>query len=210
MRPIRWTSPSLEVSPESRNYREIQTWFEFSNAVSISVVDILANLSSNNMMQELRDWGNRYKTSWFRVAVALVGVLIRSISEPDGGADHAITVAFGGRPAGMENSVGQFANALPIRVPLADILSSKSPTFEALVKSVSKEVSTAKKHDRLSYLDVADAYRALGLPAPRAQVAITLSPKLSHEECSVYPVEGPYDLFFCFLEAEKSVSLGVS
>ena len=27
-------------------------------------------------MQELRDWGNRYETSWFRAAVTLVGVLL--------------------------------------------------------------------------------------------------------------------------------------
>lgn len=42
VRPIKWAShSSLE---ERKNYREIETWFEFSNAVSISVVDIPANL----------------------------------------------------------------------------------------------------------------------------------------------------------------------
>jgi hypothetical protein len=46
VRPIKWASPSLalEVSPEKKNYRESETWFEFSNAVSICVVDIPANV----------------------------------------------------------------------------------------------------------------------------------------------------------------------
>ncbi|KAF9528634.1 amino acid adenylation domain protein [Crepidotus variabilis] len=189
VRPIKWTkSPSLD---NGKNYREIQTWFELPNT-------------------ELREWGNRYKTSWFRVAVALIGVLIRSVSEPEGGADQAVTVAFGGRPGGMENSVGQFANALPMRVPLAEVLNSKAPTtFDTLVKLVGKEVSAAKKYDRLSFLDVTDAHREAGSQIPPSQVAITLSPKLSRPECSLYPVEGPYDLFFCFLEGETSVTLGV-
>ena len=132
------------------------------------------------------------------------------MAEPDGGADHAVTVAFGGRPAGMEETVGQFANAVPIRIALSEILASKQPTFEALVNLVSKEVSTAKKHDRLSYLDISNAHRKLGLQVPPAQAAITISPKLSRKECALYPVEGPYDIFFCFLEGDDGVSLGVS
>jgi len=132
------------------------------------------------------------------------------MAEPDGGADHAVTVAFGGRPAGMEETVGQFANAVPIRVALSEVFASKQPSFEALVNLVSTEVSTAKKHDRLSYLDISNAHRKLGLQVPPAQVAITLSPKLSRKECALYPVEGPYDIFFCFLEGDDGVSLGVS
>lgn len=132
------------------------------------------------------------------------------MAEPDGGADHAVTVAFGGRPSGMEDTVGQFANAVPIRIALSEVLGSKPPSFEALVDLVSREVSTAKKHDRLSYLDISNAHRKLGLQVPPAQVAITLSPKLSRKECTLYPVEGPYDIFFCFLEDDDGVSLGVS
>lgn len=132
------------------------------------------------------------------------------MAEPDGGADHAVTVAFGGRPAGMEETVGQFANAVPIRIALSEVFASKQPSFEALVNLVSKEVSTAKKHDRLSYLDISNAHRKLGLQVPPAQVAITLSPKLSRKECTLYPVEGPYDIFFCFLEGDDGVALGVS
>ncbi|KAF9522313.1 hypothetical protein CPB83DRAFT_887614 [Crepidotus variabilis] len=189
VRPIKWIKPtSLD---DNKDYREIQTWFEFPNT-------------------ELCDWGNRYQTSWFRVAVGLVGVLIRSLSEPNEGADQAVTIAFGGRPGALENTVGHFANTVPIRIPLADILSSQTPpTFEELVRLISTEISNAKKYDRLSYLDISEAHREAGLRVPPSQVAITFSPKPSHSECSLYPVEGPYDLFFCFLEGEASVKLGV-
>ncbi|KIK03064.1 hypothetical protein K443DRAFT_95740 [Laccaria amethystina LaAM-08-1] len=191
VRTIKWKGTSaVQQHPNAKNYREIEDWFSFSNA-------------------ELRTWGNRYRASWFRVAVALVGVLVRSIAEPDGGADHSVTVAFGGRPAGMEDTVGQFANAVPIRIALSEVLASGPPSFEALVNLVSKEVSTAKKHDRLSYLDISNAHRKLGLQVSPAQVAITISPKLSRKECTLYPVEGPYDIFFCFLEGDDGVSLGV-
>jgi len=58
-------------------------------------------------------------------------------------------------------------------------------------------------------MDIHKFAREEGFHVPRSQVAITLSPKLSRPECSLYPVEGNWDLFFCFLEAEDSVSLGV-
>ncbi|KDR67250.1 hypothetical protein GALMADRAFT_130449 [Galerina marginata CBS 339.88] len=190
VRPIKWKDVSArKYSAEKNYYREIDTWFTFSNA-------------------ELRDWGNRYQTSWFRVAIALIGVLVRSIAIPDGISDHAITIAFGGRPAEMKNTVGQFANAVPIRIPLIDVICSQSPTFEALVRLISKEVSTAKNHDQFSYLDLTEACSELGLQVPSTQVAITQSPKLARPECTLYPVEGSYDLFFCFSEGEETVSLG--
>lgn len=161
-------------------------------------------------LQELGNWGNRYQTSWFRVAVSLLGVLMRSTAEPDGGADHAVMIAFAGRPTEMANSVGQFANAVPIRIPLASVFTSKSPTFSELVRLVSKAISSGKRYERFSYPDVVTAHREIGLQIVPPQVAITFSPKLLRPESSLYPVEGEYDLFFCFIEGEESVSLGVS
>jgi hypothetical protein len=164
--------------------------------------------------QDLGAWGNRFKTSWFRVAVATIGLLIRINSEPDHGSDQNVWVAFGGRPTGFENVLGHFANALPIRIPYSDLLQNATPgaplRFEDLVRLVSKQVSTAKKHERMAIMDISKATNRMGTFVNKAQVAITLSPKLSRGDASLYPVEGPYDLFFCFLEAETSVSLGVS
>lgn len=141
-----------------------------------------------------------------------MGVLAASRAEPKHGSDHTVTIAFGGRPAGMDNSIGHFANAMPIRIGMTEALSSGSNgklSFDSLVKLVSKEISAAKKHERFSYLNLARAQNQAGLEVPRAQVAVTLSPKLSRSECCLYPVEGPYDLFFCFLEGADGVSLGV-
>ncbi|KAJ7203596.1 amino acid adenylation domain protein, partial [Mycena pura] len=194
-----WLEQSKSVSPitwkpvpqaaQSKNYREIETWFNFSK-------------------DELAGWSTRYRTSWFRVAVVVVGLLVRMCAEPTC-QDHAITVAFSGRPDDMSRSIGHFANALPLRIPLTQVLCSQKPTFDALLRLVSAAVSTAKKHERFSFLDLSHANHVSGLQTPRSQVAITLSPQLSRPECSLYPVEGPYDLFFCFLEAKDSVSLGV-
>lgn len=102
---------------------------------------------------------------------------------------------------------------MPIRIPMTEALKSNSNGtlyFDTLVKLVSKEISAAKKHERFSYLNLSRAQNQDGQEVPRAQVAVTLSPKLSRSECCLYPVEGPYDLFFCFLEGEDGVSLGVS
>ncbi|KAJ6577997.1 hypothetical protein B0H19DRAFT_1253292 [Mycena capillaripes] len=167
---IQWRD--VPPAPDSKNYREIESWFNFSKT-------------------ELATWSARYRTSWFRVA------------------DHAVTVAFSGRPDGMSRTVGHFANALPIQIPLTQVLCSQTPTFDALLRLISSSVSAAKKHDRFSFPDLSHSLNASGLPTAPSQVAITLSPELSRPECSLYPVEGPYDLFFCFLEAKDDVSLGV-
>ncbi|KAF7351469.1 Polyketide synthetase [Mycena sanguinolenta] len=185
--PVQWKeSPQ---APGSVNYREIENWFQFSKG-------------------ELQGWSARFKTSWFRVAVALIGLLVRLSSEPTP-EDHALLVAFAGRPEGMDKLVGHFTNALPIRIPLTQILRSETPTYDALVQLVSKAVSTAKKHDQFSFVDLRDSLRKGSLQKPQFQVAITLSPQLAGPNCSLYPVEGACDLFFCFLEDRDGVSLGV-
>ena len=45
---------------------------------------------------------------------------------------------------------------------------------------------------------------------PDFKVAVTFSPKTANSRCTVYPVEGVWDLFYCFLEKEDGVLLGVS
>ncbi|CAK5263677.1 unnamed protein product [Mycena citricolor] len=177
--------------PESQNYREIARWSEFSK-------------------DQLAQWSARHRTSWFRVALAVVALLTQSHSIAGSSRDQTLTVAFGGRPKGLDRTVGHFANALPIRVPVSHLIRSSSTiTFDALLRLLSTTVSTAKKHERFSFMDLSQACLEEGCMPPRAQVAVTLSPKLEREECELYPVEGPYDLFFCFLEAADSVSLGV-
>lgn len=167
------------------------------------------------MAQELNAWGNRFKTSWFRVAVTAIGLLIRANSEADHGSDQNVAIAFGGRPSGFETTVGHFANALPIRIPYTGVLCKStpgsSPTFDDFVQSVSRIVSEAKKYERVSITDIHREANTKGSMVNRTQVAITLSPKVACAgSASIYPVEGTYDLFFCFLEEEESVSLGVS
>ncbi|KAK7033817.1 hypothetical protein R3P38DRAFT_2519696 [Favolaschia claudopus] len=185
--PVKWAVE--KPTTPSTNYREIESWYKFSK-------------------EELATWGTRFKTSWFRVAAAAVGLLVRTHSESTMH-DQALTVAFAGRAPSMISTVGHFANALPISVPLSQVLRSANPTFDSLVRLLSSAISAAKKHERFSFPDLSHALNSSGLQTPRTQVAITLSPQLSRPECTLYPVEGPYDLFFCFLEAQDSVSLGV-
>jgi hypothetical protein len=106
---------------------------------------------------------------------------------------------------------------MPIRVPFTECLESglladsSSPRvdFANIVKLVSKQMSAAKKHERFTFADLARARNVRGLEMLRPQIAITLSPKLARSECELFPVEGPYDLFFCFLEGINTVELGV-
>ncbi|KAJ7242915.1 hypothetical protein C8J57DRAFT_1243659 [Mycena rebaudengoi] len=190
--PIKWKD--YISAPASTNYREIKNWFTFSK-------------------DELARWSARYGTSWFRVAVCVLGLVVRTWADDTTLDDHdySVTVAFSGRPASLAQTrvIGQFANALPIRIPTGDILRSGNPTFNNLVRVVSSAISMAKKHQYFSSLDLFRALHSAGHRAPRSQVAITLSPPLARPKCCLYPVEGQCDLFFCFLDETESVSLGV-
>ncbi|KAJ7098559.1 hypothetical protein B0H15DRAFT_797266 [Mycena belliarum] len=200
VQPIVWkafdSSTQGSRSPEVSQvpYRSIQDWATFSQ-------------------QELVAWGTQYKTSWFRLIIAVVGLTIRQVSETQPGADHAVTVAFGGRTLSTALSIGNFANAMPIRVPLAKALNgpigSSNGTILDLVKSISKQLSVAKKHDRFSFADLARIRNRGGVAMLTPQVAVTLSPKLSRDEFELFPVEGPYELLFCLLEGRDTVELGV-
>ena len=156
-------------------------------------------------------WGNSHRASWFRIAVTLLGLLVHTKSKTLYGEDQALEVAFAGRSQGFESTIGQFANALPVKLPLSDFaqLDSRSATLAALIAAVSKNISKVKRAERFSPLDVARSGRAHNVMYSPSKVAVTYSPGLADPKCRLYPVEGKWDLFFCFLEVGTSVELGV-
>ncbi|KAB2573376.1 Hybrid PKS-NRPS synthetase TAS1 [Lasiodiplodia theobromae] len=175
----------------SEEYRRIQSWSTFSK-------------------KDLEEWGSSYRTSWFRIAVSLVGLLVMDQTRPPLGEDEVLAVAFAGRPKDFQRCVGQFANALPVQVPLWKcLLESPQSTLQSLVKAVSSNVSQAKRAELFPPIEVARCSRARNIQYQPPKVAVTYSPKLARQECQLFPVEGAWDLFFCFLEYENDVKLGV-
>nr|POF14112.1 hybrid pks-nrps synthetase tas1 [Quercus suber] len=152
-----------------------------------------------------------YKTSWFRVATALVGLLVIDRTRPSFNVNEVLSIGFGGRPKEMASAVGHFANALPVKVPIWQALdpSTSDQSFKSLVSALGKNLSMVKKAEMLPPIDVVRACREQGLDYQSPRVTVTYSPKLAEEECRLFPVEGSWDLFFCFLEYETDVKLGV-
>ena len=109
----------------------------------------------------------------------------------------------------MATCIGQFANALPVRIPLWDSLERHDGSFRSLVTATGKNLSAVKKAELLPPVDVARAARESGRDYAPPKVAVTYSPKLANAECRLFPVEGPWDLFVCFLEYEEDIKLGV-
>lgn len=162
-------------------------------------------------VQELETWSNAYKTSWFRVAISLVGLLVADKTRPALGLDEVLSVAFAGRPKDMTACVGHFANSLPVKIPIWKALGpdGSSRSFRSLVSAVSKSMSAIKKAEMIAPIEVSRACRAMDIDYQPPRVAVTYSPKLARTECRLFPVEGSWDLFFCFLEYEEDVKLGV-
>lgn len=161
--------------------------------------------------QDLDVWSQLYKCSWFRVATAIVGLLVvENKPRPQFGKDEIMSVGFGSRPKEMLNCVGQFANALPIRVPVWQVMSDGDGSFKALVSALGKNISSVKKAELFPAVDVVRSCRDRNLDYEPPRVTVTYSPKLANAECRLFPVEGSWDLFFCFLEYEDDVKLGVS
>ncbi|KAH9429665.1 Hybrid PKS-NRPS synthetase tas1 [Pyricularia oryzae] len=187
--PFRWRmEPPEEIS--TPNYRQLDTWNFFPTA-------------------EVQEWGNLYKTSWFRVATSIVGLVTAAMAEPQAHHDHALMVAFGARPKGFENNVSHMANTMPVKFPLSSLLRDDA-TFSDAVKAMGRNVSTAKKHESFPFMALMEqANRHMDPTLLDFKVAITYSPKLANKSCELFPVEGIWDLFFCFLEQEDGVALGV-
>ncbi|RAR05690.1 non-ribosomal peptide synthetase [Stemphylium lycopersici] len=98
---------------------------------------------------------------------------------------------------------------MPVKVPLARLLQDNATFFEA-VKAFGKNLSAAKKHEMYPFLSlIEEARKKMDERQLKFKVAVTFSPKLASKACSIYPVEGVWDLFFCFLEHDDGVSLGV-
>ncbi|OAA78214.1 amino acid adenylation domain protein [Akanthomyces lecanii RCEF 1005] len=194
MNQSRW--PEHLLPPQSQlsidtAYRSIDSWASFRKS-------------------ELDEWSQIYKTSWFRVATALVSLLVADRTRPPLGKEEVLSVGFGGRPREMTAScVGQFANALPVKMPLWQTLEAGDGTFRSLVSAMGKNLSAVKKAELFPAVELARASRESGDNYQPPKVAVTYSPKLAKAECRLFPVEGPWDLFVCFLEYEEDVKLGV-
>ncbi|KAH9868108.1 hypothetical protein J1614_007180 [Plenodomus biglobosus] len=168
-----------------------------------------------DISQELQALSSRFSTSWFRVSVSLVGLLLHIHSGATLDSNHVLSVSFGGRPKGFENTIGQFANPLPVKTPTREHFLSEpgslNNTLASLIKSVSRNISQVKKAERLSMLDLARRWRTKdGLGQFHTpQVAISLAPALPEKRCRLFPVEGRWDLFFVFQDDPCGVELGV-
>ncbi|KAM4066491.1 AMP-binding enzyme [Hirsutella rhossiliensis] len=185
-----WSKEVSKPSTTNASYRKIDSWCTFPKS-------------------ELDVWSQMFKTSWFRVATALVGLLVVDKKRPQFRKDEMLAVGFGSRPREMGACVGQFANALPVRVPLWKALDESDGSFRALVAAVGKNVSAVKKAELFPAVEVARSCRGLNIDYEPPRVAVTYSPKLARSECRLFPVEGSWDLFFCFLEYDTDVKLGV-
>ena len=106
--------------------------------------------------------------------------------------DQALTVAFAGRPKRFNKTIGQFANGLPVKIPIWESLSGElnTGTLALLIAAVSRNVDRMKRAERLSPLDVARSCRSHGIDYSPPKVAVTYSPKLAEYKCSFFPVEG--------------------
>ena len=130
--------------------------------------------------------------------------------------DHSLAVSFGGRPEGFENTVGHFANPLPVKIPIQEHFLAKPAsaknTLASLVTSVSRNVSQVKRAERVSMLDLARGWRTKGRLGDfhSPQVAVSFAPALPDKRCRLFPVEGRWDLFFVFQDGSEGVELGVN
>lgn len=174
---------------ETQDYRQMNTWGFFSN-------------------EELAAWSKMYGTSWFRIATSVIGLLVTGHSKPSPHHDHILQVAFGARQSKFSACISHMANTMPIRTPITDVLTSGG-SFADLVKNVGKRISQAKKHEMFPFMSLIEAAREKKESNHSDKVVVTFSPKLADKRCTLYPVQGVWDLFFCFLEQDDGVSLGV-
>ncbi|KAH8706253.1 hypothetical protein BGZ61DRAFT_493214 [Ilyonectria robusta] len=138
-----WPKSLSNSSVSNENYRHIDSWCDLDN------------------------WSQLFKTSWFRVATSLVGLLVIDKTRPQFGRD------------------------------------------ESLVSAVGKNISAVKRAELFPAVEVVRSCRNLNIDYIPPKVAVTYSPKLAKSGCRLFPVEGSWDLFFCFLEYENDVKLGV-
>ncbi|XP_044717203.1 AMP-binding enzyme domain-containing protein [Hirsutella rhossiliensis] len=190
--PCEWKHATPSAPPPAgRDYRQMNTWGFFT-------------------FDELAEWSKLYGTSWFRIATSIVGLVVAGHSKPTPHHDHTLQVALGAREPRFAECISHMANTMPIRQPVWELL-QRDGTFAELVKNVGKRISQAKKHEMFPFMSLLEAARqeARGDEVMSEKVVVTYSPKLADARCTLYPVQGVWDLFFCFLEAGDGVSLGV-
>ncbi|KAM3512715.1 hypothetical protein MY11210_003668 [Beauveria gryllotalpidicola] len=191
--PYNWkhAAPST-TAMANQDYRKMTTWAFFPN-------DTLAA------------WSKLYSTSWFRVATSAIGLVMAGHAKPAPHHDSTLQVAFGAREPRFGDCVSHMANTMPIRQPVSELLQRDGSTFGELVKLVGKNISQAKKNEMYPFLSLVEASLEAsgGDDSAASKVAVTLSPKLADDRCTLYPVNGVWDLFFCFLEHANGVALGV-
>lgn len=187
--PYEWNHAPPKVLAAGTDYRRMNTWGFFPN-------------------EELMAWSKLYGTSWFRIATSAIGLVVSGHSKPSPHHDHVLQVAFGARQPKFAKCVSHMANTMPIRVPVSDVMNGKGD-FSDLVKNVGKRISQAKKHEMFPFMSLIEASRQEGETNLSDKVVVTFSPKLADGRCTLYPVQGVWDLFFCFLEHDDGVSLGV-
>lgn len=192
-KPHSWKHAAPSIPPAAnQDYRQMTTWAFFPN-------DTLAA------------WSKLYRTSWFRVATSAIGLVMAGHAKPAPHHDSTLQVAFGAREPGFAGCVSHMANTMPIRQPVSELLQRSSSTFGELVKLVGKNISQAKRNEMWPFLSLVEAtlQASGGDDTAASKVAVTLSPRLADDRCTLYPVNGVWDLFFCFLEHADGVALGV-
>nr|POE79797.1 hybrid pks-nrps synthetase tas1 [Quercus suber] len=158
---------------------------------------------------DLEKWSTLYKTSWFRVFTSLIGLLVADETKTPFGREEVLSVGYGSRPEALKRCVGQFANALPVKLPLWGVLKRGESSLAALVRAMSKNISAVKKAELFSVTETIRAARKANIDCEAPRVAVTIIPKLAAAGCRVFPVEGRWDLYFCFQELQDGVTLGV-
>ncbi|KAI0190564.1 amino acid adenylation domain protein [Astrocystis sublimbata] len=190
-----WPKDPFLKSSAQHDYRKIDCWSTFTTS-------------------ELKEWSKLYGTSWFRVATALIGLLVIDKTRPPLGRDEVLNIALGGRPREMTSCVGQFANTLPVNIPLWRCLQGYDQTngyrtSASLVSMFKKIMSSVKQSELFPSIELLRTCRDMNINYQPPKVTVTFSPKLANGECRMFPVEGSWDLLFCFLEYEADVKLGV-
>ncbi|KAI1318605.1 non-ribosomal peptide synthetase [Xylariaceae sp. FL0255] len=223
--PFEWTIPAPKSSVE--DYRSINTWCFLPN-------------------EELKAWSNSYGTSvnsallmelhsWFRIATSVIGLITAGASTPTPHHDHALSVAFGGRPKHFTDCISHMANTvsdpnfisqaatqmvlindeikMPIKFPLSSMLQDDA-TFNQTVKAMGKNLSAAKKHELYPFISLMqEAQKTMDNSLLNFKVAVTFSPKLASKKFQCGSEFGNFEtsskIVFCFLEQDDGVSLGV-
>ncbi|KAL9093503.1 MAG: hypothetical protein Q9165_003898 [Trypethelium subeluteriae] len=190
--PFEWITPKTAKVDPDKPYRVIDIWRSWSN-------------------DELKKWSQPYKTSWFRVATSIIGLITASIATPTPYHDHALMLAFGGHPPAFASCISHMADAMPVKSSLSSLPRCfEKATIADVVKALGKNLSQPKRHEIFSFMTlIEEASKVMDDSLLRLEVAVTFSPMLADSRCSLHPMERVGDLFFCFLEREDGVSLGV-